>query len=115
MLTIESLQALGADTAEGLARCMNMEAFYLRLVKMIPDDPNFDRLAAALAANDLDGAFEAAHALKGVLANLSLTQILTPVSEMTELLRARTETDYGALLAQALAQRDALRALVQDE
>lgn len=48
--------------------------------------------------------------MKGVLSNLSLTAI----REMTELLRARTQTDYSALLAETLKQRDALKALCEE-
>ena len=98
MLTIEKLRAWGADVDEAMARCLNNEAFYLRLVDKGLQDPSFDRLKEAIAAGDLDKAFEAAHALKGVLANLALMPILDPVREITELLRARTQTDYAPLL-----------------
>ena len=66
---------------------------------------------SAIGAGDLDAAFEAAHALKGVLGNLSLTPAYEKVSEMTELLRARTQMDYGPLLAQVLEQRDLLKGM----
>ena len=33
MLTIDKLREYGADVDEGLARCMNMEDFYIGLVK----------------------------------------------------------------------------------
>jgi len=99
MLTIDALKAYGANVQEGLARCMNNEAFYLRLVKMGANDANFRKLSDALANRDLAAAFEAAHALKGVLANLALTPVLQPVVEATELLRARTDTDYAPLAA----------------
>lgn len=99
MLTIEKLRAWGADVDEAIARCLSNKAFYLRLVDKGLQDPNFDRLKEALAAGDLDRAFDAAHALKGVLANLALTPILDPVREITELLRTRTQTDYAPLLA----------------
>ena len=68
-------------------------------------------IAKGIEAEDLDTAFEVAHALKGIYANLSLTPLLTPTSEITELLRARTKTDYTALLAEIRAQRDKLAAL----
>ena len=42
MLTIEALNQFGADTGDGLARCLNMESMYLRLAGMAPDDANFD-------------------------------------------------------------------------
>ena len=99
MLTIEKLRAWGADVDEAMARCLNTEAFYLRLVDKGLQDPNFDRMKEAIAAGDLDRAFEAAHALKGVLANLALIPILEPVREITELLRGRTQADYAPLLA----------------
>lgn len=100
MFTIEQLNEYGADTKEGLKRCMNMPDFYLRLVGMVAKDEHLALLKEAVAAGNLEAGFEAAHALKGVLANLALTPVLKPVSEMTELLRARTEMDYTPLLAE---------------
>ena len=110
-MNIETLKNFGADTDEGLGRCFGIEDFYLKLVNTVPDEGNFDRLAEAVRANDLDTAFECAHALKGVLGNLSLTPIYTPVSEMTEQLRAHAQADYGAELDEILRQRELLRQL----
>ena len=107
-MTIEQLNVYGANTKEGLQRCMNNEGFYLRLVKMIPGDPNFQKLYDAVGAGDLAAAFEAAHAIKGSAGNLALTPIFAPVSEITELLRARTETDYTALVESIKKGRDEL-------
>ena len=114
MITIEKLNSFGADTAEGLGRCYGNEALYLRLVNMIPAEGNFDVLEEALGAGDLDKAFEAAHALKGVLGNLSLTPMYQICSEITELLRARTETGCAALLAELLRQRDELSVMCSE-
>ncbi len=113
MLTIESLRAFGANVDEGISRCMGNGAFYLRMVGMALKDGNFEALAKTVEENDLQGAFEAAHALKGVLANLSLTPILEPVSELTELLRARTPGDYRPQVQAILAKREELRALAE--
>ena len=98
MLTIEGLKEIGADTDPGLGRCLNNEAFYLRLVGMAVSDENFGKLREAVERDDLDAAFESAHALKGVLANVSLTNVLEPVKEITEDLRARKEKDYSEVL-----------------
>lgn len=114
MITIEKLNDFGANTAEGLSRCYGNEMLYLRLVGMIPAEANFDKLEQALKANDLDAAFEAAHALKGVLGNLSLTPMFEVCSEITELLRAHTEMDYTQLLASLLKQRSELSAMCAD-
>lgn len=111
MLTIEALNSFGVDTKDGLNRCMNNETIYLQLVGMALADASFDKLALAVEANDKDAAFEAAHALKGVMGNLSLTPLYSVTSDMTELLRARKEADYQAYLAQILHMRAELVAL----
>ena len=111
MITLEQLRAWGADVDEALPRCLNNEAFYLRLVGKAAQEPAFDRLRESLEAGDLAKAFDQAHALKGVTGNLALTPIDQPVREITELLRAHTDTDYGPLLAAILDQRAALLTL----
>ncbi len=102
-MTLDDLRAFGANVDEGLARCMNNEAFYLRLVESVKQEKNFAVLESAIAEGDLDRAFEAAHALKGVLTNLAITPLSDLVVEMTELLRARTQMDYSELIGKITA------------
>lgn len=111
MLTIEKLKEFGANTDEGISRCMGNEEFYLKMVKMMLDDNAMDKLKAALDENDLDKAFEAAHSLKGVTGNLSMTPISEPTIEITELLRARTQMDYSDLFEKISTEWDKLKAL----
>ena len=108
MITIESLNAFGANTEEGLARCMGNEALYLKLVGVMLADENFDKLRSAIEAENLDEAFEAAHALKGALGNLALTPLYEKAASLTEFLRNRAEADYGGLVSDLLASRDSL-------
>ena len=112
MITIEQLEAFGANTKEGLERCLNDEGFYLSLIPSALDGSSYEGLEKALANKDLESAFEAAHALKGVLGNLALTPIYEPMSEITELLRAKTDTDYSELLNRVKEKREALAALL---
>ena len=65
-------------------------------------------LEQQIGKGDLGAAFETAHALKGMYANLSLSPLTKPVSEITELLRSRTETDYSSLITDAKVQFDLL-------
>ena len=113
-MTINDLKAYGANLEEGLSRCMNNESFYLRLVKMIPGDANFQKLYDAIGSGDLDAAFEAAHALKGSTTNLALTPVSAPVVEITELLRARAQTDYNTLIHQIREARDELARICEE-
>ena len=112
MMTVEALKAYGANTAEGLTRCMNNEGFYLRMVGMGLNDPNFQKLGDAVTAGDVKEAFEAAHALKGVTGNLALTPLYEPLCVLTEALRGKDEmADVSALLTQVMDQLEKARAL----
>ena len=113
-MTINDLKTYGANTEEGLKRCMNNESFYLQLVKRIPGDANFPKLYDAVDKGDLDNAFEAAHALKGSTGNLSLTPIFAPISEITDLLRTRTQTDYTVLINKIRDARDELARICEE-
>jgi HPt (histidine-containing phosphotransfer) domain-containing protein len=108
MISIGSLKAFGANTEEGLARCMGNEALYLKLVGVMLADKNFDKLRSAIESWNLDEAFEAAHALKGALGNLALTPLYEKAASLTEFLRNRAEADYGGLVSDLLASRDSL-------
>ena len=91
MLTIEKLSVYGADVKEGVARCMDMEDFYLQLVNMMLEDENLRILEKAVADGDVRRTFDAAHSLKGSLGNLELTPLARPVTEITEKLRYASE------------------------
>lgn len=112
MLTIDALKEYGANVDEGLGRCMGNEALYLKLVNTIPSEKNFETLKKSLDNNDLESAFDAAHALKGITGNLALTPLYDPIVEITELLRARKEMDYSEKLAVILESRDKLGDLI---
>ena len=106
MLTIDALKAYGANVDEGLARCFNNEAFYLRLIGMGLADANFDNLKNAVDAGNPTAAFEAAHALKGSIGNLALTPIYDPICAITEKLRGQTAMpEVGDLVTEILNQR----------
>ena len=111
MITIEKLKAFGANTEEGLGRCMGNEALYLRLVATIPAEKNCDKLKTSIESNNLDEAFDAVHALKGALGNLALTPMFDMAVKITEPLRNRTVMDYSGMVSELLNLRDKLSEL----
>lgn len=113
MLTVDDLKQFGCDIDDGLTRCMGNEAFYFKLIGKVIDDKNFQALEDAVAAKDLDAAFDAAHSLKGVLGNLALTPVYEPVYEITELLRERKDIDYSEYLKTISEKRSELSALIK--
>ncbi|MCR4707286.1 MAG: hypothetical protein K5746_04990 [Clostridiales bacterium] len=100
MLTIDALRRFGANVEEGVARCMGNEAFYLRMVAMATDDKYLKQIQAGFTAGNLEKAFEGAHGMKGVMANLAITPVLTPVAELSDSLKAHKDMDYAPLLAE---------------
>jgi HPt (histidine-containing phosphotransfer) domain-containing protein len=60
------------DEAGGIKRLMNNTKLYIKLLTKFRNENNLDDLNNCLAANDLEKARAAAHAIKGVAANLSL-------------------------------------------
>lgn len=112
MLTIDVLNEFGADTKEGLARCLDDEEFYLDLIPEALERGRYEELKKLLEEKNINAAFEAAHALKGVLGNLALTPIYNPTSEMTELLRAGKDMDYTELIDKVLSERDRLSDMI---
>ena len=112
MITIEKLKELGADVTNGVARCAGNEDFYIKMVTMALNDTSFEALTEAIENKDLDAAFERAHSMKGVLGNVSLTNVFDPVSEMTEELRVRNDIDYSGYLATIKEELEKYRALL---
>ena len=106
-MSIEKLRELGANVDEGLERCMGMEDFYLEMIELGLSDDRFEALGKALEEGNLDRAFEDAHALKGVVGNLALTPLYETVSEITENLRTKVQTDYEVIYKKILSQREA--------
>lgn len=111
MITVDKLRDFGANVEEGKQRCLNDESFYITLVKMVLGDKQIPELVAAVNSGDLAKGFKIAHALKGMYGNVSLTPIYKPLCEITELLRAKTDVDYTALLTEITQKRKELEEL----
>lgn len=84
---IAALDFAGIRWQELSARFMNQDALMLKMLRLFPQDTSFAQLSSALDAQDAKAAFEAAHSLKGVTANLSIQPLFSLSSEMTEQLR----------------------------
>ena len=98
----EILENYGVDYKGTMARFMGNESFYLRMLGLLSSDESFRNLGSALENGNLDGAFEAAHTLKGVAGNLGLTPLYRSVCAVVEPLRIREERDDYADFYQAI-------------
>ncbi|MCQ2523967.1 MAG: Hpt domain-containing protein [Lachnospiraceae bacterium] len=90
---LSKLLSLGVNIEETLERFVGNEGLYFRCLGKFIDDNNYSLLKEAIGNNDAENAFEAAHALKGVSANLGLSLLYKEVAQITEVFRARS-MDY---------------------
>lgn len=84
----DKLAAYGCNIDEAMGRFLNNEAFYAKCYGKFVADKSFARLGEALQAGDVKGAFEAAHDLKGISANMGITPVYGLIVGMVEVLRA---------------------------
>ena len=85
----DKLAAYGCNIDEAMGRFLNNEAFFVFCYGKFVADKSFARLGEALQAGDVKGAFEAAHDLKGISANMGITPVYELIVGMVEMLRAR--------------------------
>ena len=96
----ECYQKLDGDFDQAEKR-LSSEALIRRFLTKFLDDGSFSQLCIAMEEGDRDKAFRAAHTLKGVSGNLSLSRLYLSVSQLTEVLRYESEcipTDAAPLL-----------------
>lgn len=108
----EKLAAYGVDVAVTMERLGNSEDLYLRCVDLFLNDGNMEELGKALEQGDLKKGFEAAHALKGVSANLGLQPFYEKICKIVEPLRAADEqADYKTLYEEIALEEEKVKVL----
>ena len=94
------LRQAGIDVEEALGRFMGNEELLMQFLLKFPHDPNFPQLREAMARGDVDGAFTAAHTLKGVTGNLSMKALSRQVGLVVEDLRGGDFTSASGKMGQ---------------
>ena len=108
----EQFEAYGGDYQTTMSRFMGNEAMYLKFLNMFFRDDSLQKLGEALESGNYTGAFEAAHTLKGVSANLGLTPLYQAVCAIVEPLRAKREdSDFAGLYRDIQLQAQRVREL----
>jgi HPt (histidine-containing phosphotransfer) domain-containing protein len=76
------------DMADGAKRVMNNVKLYVKLLTKFRDDTRVDDIETALAAGDMEKARSAVHTVKGIAANLSLTELFKQSLELETQIKA---------------------------
>ena len=87
-ILIERLIDCGCNVQEAMSRFLNNEDFYAKCYAKFIEDKSFQKLGDAIKAGDAKAAFEAAHELKGISANMGITPIYDHVVNIVEEFRA---------------------------
>lgn len=85
---IQLLEELGVNLDITMDRFMQNEDLYFRCLGKFQNDKNFDNMILAIDNKNANDAFEAAHALKGVAANLGLDKLYSQTATIVEVFRA---------------------------
>lgn len=78
---------------EDVRRRFLTDARIRRFALLFLDDRSMEDLRGAMERKDCEGAFHAAHTMKGVCLNLGLAGLYRPVEQITELLRGSRFTE----------------------
>lgn len=112
---ISSLKGWGCDIDGAMPRFLNSVEFYCRLLATVPSDKAFTRLGEDLKKKEAKAAFEDAHELKGVLANMGLTPMYEVTCRIVEPLRAGRCEGLDADYATLMEELNKLMAIIQGE
>lgn len=85
----KQLVANGVDVETTINRFMGNEGLYVKFLMKFQDDKNYESIQEHIAAGQYGDAFNDAHTLKGVSANLGLNPIYEGASRLVELLRGK--------------------------
>lgn len=88
MNVLDDLRDWGCDVEGALERFVGDEELYRVCLNTVLSDKAFAGLGAALKDGDVQEAFDHAHTLKGVLANMGLTPMYDITVDLVEPLRS---------------------------
>lgn len=92
-MTVEECYGeIGGNYGDVISRLRTDERV-MKFLGKVASDPSFTLLTQSLENRNLEEAFRAAHTIKGVSMNLSLTRLYESAEPLTEALRGRTQ--YG--------------------
>lgn len=88
-MTVKEFYDLTGGGYDTMYSKFSSDATITAFLKIFKRDTSYAALCEKMAAEDADGAFQAAHTLKGVVLNLNIEGLIDPVCSITEALRAK--------------------------
>ncbi len=108
----ECYAAFGGDYSDVSAR-LHSDRLVQKFVLKYLDDPSFDQLCAAMAEQNYEEAFRAAHTIKGVCQNLSFTKLLSSSSRLSDALRHGYTPEAEPLLEELQGDYETVKTAIE--
>ncbi len=96
MTVRECYEEMGGNYEDVLSRLRTDERI-VRFLGKVASDESFALLCKSIEEKNMEEAFRAAHTLKGICLNLSITKLQESASRLTEALRGKTEYNPAVL------------------
>lgn len=87
-MTVKEFYDLAGGGYETMFSKFSSDATITAFLKIFKRDTSYQTLCDKMEADDVEGSFQAAHTLKGVVLNLCIDGLKEPVCAITEALRA---------------------------
>lgn len=107
-MKIEELCTRAGGSYEELLQRIPSQAMICRFVRKYADDPTYQQLCSAVAAQDWETAFRAAHTMKGVAQNLGFQNLYLSSVALTEAMRGPKPLTQPELLDAVTADQKVL-------
>lgn len=91
-----ALKELGVDIEGTLSRFVDDDEIYTRFLTRFPDEDRMTPIKDAIAAKDNDALLKAAHKMKGVTANLGMTELSARAEKIVSKLRNNVFEGFDA-------------------
>lgn len=84
---LTALKEIGVDVDGTVSRFMNNSEIYIKFLTRFPDEDRITPIHKAVAEKDYEKLLAAAHKLKGVAANLGMTELSAKAAEIVAKVR----------------------------
>lgn len=111
---IQQLKEAGIDVEASLERFLGNAELLKKFLRKFSEDQNFKKLELAIGCGDCEEAFVAAHTLKGVTGNLSMTALYHIISEQVEFLRSNNLEEATKMMPEVKAEYERISARLDE-
>lgn len=113
MSMLDELKDLGVNIEDALQRFMNNSALYEKMLGKLVNNVRDIKVLPSIEAGDYNAAADAAHTLKGVMGNLSITPLYKGYTQIVNLLRDNNPEEAKKILVDMLPAQEEIIACIE--